>query len=561
MRKKRICCVILALMLILCENFQMIYAKDNEAEKYDRGDWIQQHMDYSMSEQYTKEIVRGFRGSLYQAVSEIKNDKLIRGYSTLDAVNKVMDYDLDLSKKDEYQLLLAQILFSYEGAASIEEVYMQNMANAFIKIGELIEMYDAADNLIDNDQLNAILDMLRSAESVKKINEACEKFIDFTGDEKFDKLISDDWIDYFDECKYLTNVLVSYLKEIRNGSKKTFQEIALYVATGEAYAKTSDTFGDILLYMRKNIDIPSDEERFQPIATSNLVSDQMILNLIGADGVKFANVLDTPVVLKDMAEALEEFYDLIQNYRDQNSQKIIDIVVENFRESNKNFVFKIGSHTVDAFLNCLPIFSQYEQLKSLFSTGQAIIHLFTSIDDEQYLENMVLKLYCISYIEYLAVDSIASNKSGWTTGAIKIENGIASMENTGKMTEEELEDYQFQRASTFDEAVGVYKSISLVAIDYARKYYFTLRSSENMSFFRNRNKIKEYDEILQKLNDQKQEINKIHCHTVKVDKDEAMGDAGNISELIKNIRADKGESNEGETNKENANEGDIYEWY
>ena len=89
------------------------------------SEWIQLHKDYANSTLFKDQVTQEFHGALGTAIEDIKKDKLITSYNTLDSINKILGFDLDLSDVQEYELLLAQILFSRNGVESIENIYSE----------------------------------------------------------------------------------------------------------------------------------------------------------------------------------------------------------------------------------------------------------------------------------------------------------------------------------------------------------------------------------------------------------------------------------------------------
>lgn len=493
-------------------------------EDYARSEWIEQHIEYAASDEYQKEIVRGFTGSLNDLFADIKNDDVISSYSTLDSINQILSFDLDLSETQEYELLLGQIFFSYVGEDAIEEIYAENMTKAVIMLGEIILMLDDFKQIGDSEQLEGILNALKSSKGVDAMNAACDRFFNFV-----------DGYDNIDIKEHLTG---SIKKESFNLAwdvtidsldlvTTTLKELTMYIAAGEAYSQTSDAFGEVLLGMRRKINVSSDNPVFEPIATKDLVTNEVIWNLTTPNDSPFPDPLNTPVVLKDLANAIENFYTSIETYKNESSDYIAQKAIEDLKDGAVNDVLiNNGENAALSLSSCLPIVREYKIIKDILSTGQSLIDLMTSIDDQEYLGTMFIRLYCISYLHYLAVDNLAGDPQSWESVPWGYNSTPGMILETNE--NQDLYEYQFERATSFDEAVNVYKSISIVAAEYALKYsniflgeaLAELNEYDNggfpEQFLKNRDKLVEavndYKNTVVKLESQRTEIQAISCH-------------------------------------------------
>lgn len=491
-----------------------------------RAEWIKQHMEYAVSDEYQSEIVPGFIGDLNDLFVEIRDSDMIKAYSTLDSVNQILDFDLDLSESQEYELLLAQIFFSYIGEDAIEEIYAENLAKTVIILGDAVLPLDDLKKVADSDQLKAILDTIKGAKGVEEINKSCEEFFNFwNGCDNLNikKFIAENI------PKESFNLAWDMTVDSLDLVQTTLKELTMYVAVGEAYAQTSDAFGNMLLAMRQKINVPSDNPEFNPVLISSnqhIMTNEFVWNLMGTGSHSIPNPLSDPVVLKDLATAIENFYTSIQTYKNNDASYIAQSAISDLVDGTVHDVLVNNcANAAVSLLSCLPIIKQYKQIKDILSTGQAAIDLLTSIDDQEYLGTMVLRLYCISYLQFFTVDSIASPSSSWSTIPLSIEE-IRTGATLGTADPQKLREYQFSKATTLDEAVSVYKSISSVAADYAVKYFdiflvdavseLEAYDSNGFHFIEYRDRLVEtvnaYKNAIKKMEDQKAEILAIACH-------------------------------------------------
>lgn len=510
-----------------------------------RAEWIEQHMEYAASEEYQTEIVGGFSGSLNELFVDIKNDDAIRSYSTLDSINQILSFDIDLSESQEYELLLGQIFFSYIGKDAIEEIYAENMTKAVIMLGDEILNLDDFKQIGDSDQLSAILDALKSSKGVDAMNAACDSFFNFV-----------DGYNNLDIKKHLANnikkesfnlawdVVIDGLDLV----KTTLKELTMYVAVGEAYSQTSGAFGEVLVEMRRKINIDSDNPVFKPIPTKDLVTNEVIWSLTTPNDSLFHDPLNTPVVLKDLATAIENFYTSIETYKNADSAYLAQDAIADLKDGAVNDVLiNNGVNAMVSLFSCLPIVREYKIIKDILSTGQSLIKLMTSIDEREYLGTMFIRLYCISYLHYLSVKNLAGTPKSWESVPLGYEHTSGTILITNE--NQDLRGYQFKRATSFDEAVNVYKSISVVAADYALKYVniflgeaiAELNTYDDGGFFeqflKNRDKlvqtVNDYKNTVVKLESQRAEIQTISCHNSDLQYDSVNDEA------IYNVKASK----------------------
>ena len=462
--------------------------------------YIKQHMSYADSKEYRNTILQRFNDCLMMAVDDAKENKGITSYNTLDGINKIMElkmYEFDTT--DDYELLLAQIFFSSIGEESIEDAYLKYFAEALAKIyDKLMEIPDFIDFLGDQKKtFESIVQDIKTGDpkDIEFINDMKRLFnyIDGYDDINFKEKIANEFND-----ENLFSFVIDTSADVADHLYNTASEVIMYGVTGEAYLRTSDMFGQVILNMRKNIAIDSENELFKPFPTSDkLVSDYSIARILGMTDLEYKDPLQNNIRLRDIAISLEEFYSCITDYRMGDASTIANNAIESMLEGSANVVLSNSTEATISLFKCLPVIREYEFFKKITGTGQALIDLFSSIDDYAYDGTMLLRLYCMEYIHYLTVDNLAGNPSSW--------------ENVPLLSSLSLEDYQFERAVQFDEAINIYKSIQIVAADYAENYAKNCLKMTSSS-----KKTSLYSLIATCSATSKFEIEDIHCHSVSL---------------------------------------------
>lgn len=338
---KRMVSFVLMLIMVLNGSFiwanvQNIYAAETELTNVSCSEWIREHREYVSSEEFNNEIVRGFSGELYKIFEKVRKDKTISSYNTLDSVNKILEFDLEgISDTQEYELLLAQIFFNYNGDQTIQNTFEESMADTILQLGELLVLDKGAklQNVLDKDTRDSVKAILQSLRILSP------------GDKRYDKELNGlfDLIAGYDNIEFRKNFMhscKSAKQEFIFGVAldeaelldMEFRELIMYLAVGEAYSKTSGTFGNVLLSIRSNIGIRSKNPMFDPYMDNNLVTEEQIWDLTSTNNSKWQDPLNAPVRLSDLAAAIENFYLSIEKYKSGNAEALADQSIEDLAE-------------------------------------------------------------------------------------------------------------------------------------------------------------------------------------------------------------------------------------
>lgn len=465
--------------------------------------YVKEHLDYINSSQFKYEIVQGFNGELNNTLQTIKNNKEIKGYKTLDSINKVLGFDLKgISDTQEYELLLAEILFSYSGKQSVEEIYKENMAKVITDISKSIVNYVADDDIKKklSDDLHKLGTLaIDTSEYSKKLDE----FFDIAG-EHYEGISKKQWLQEFNETSvgFATSVIVDEAWLVQH----SFKEFVMYMAAGEAYLNTSDAFGEMLLTLRRKIAVQSNDAKFLVEGYyPDAVTEKELLIKLGVDTYPFSDPLNKPIVLSELAMAIENFYNNLEMYEKDGAKSLADNTIANLAEGTGDILVRNGSQMVLSMLQCLPVIKQYKTLQNIFATGQSLIDFATGINEREYWGSMFIRLYCIAYIHYLTVQEISGINAVWP--GKEVDWGILLTDPT----EDDIiahEQFKFMKATQFDASVKFYKSILKVAIEYGRKYHKTYLDSKLIS---PNDKTRSVQRDIQ-LSKQKNVIEKIKCH-------------------------------------------------
>lgn len=436
-------------------------------QSFTRTEWINKHKEYAQSDRYQSQIRQGFSGALEDALEDVKNNGMITAYNTLDSVNKILDFDLDLSESQEYELLLGQILFSRSGVESIEGVYEEYLADAVVDFTEVFLKLPELASEQDKDKI----------ESYLQIKDTVAALINGTSDissemnnllNQMEKVKSVDFSKSFLEAcdKAGIQFAAGLMEDQFDLTYGTMKDVVLYLAAGEAYCNTSDTFADMLISLRKHINIPSENPLFEPYPVKEAVVDESeIVRLLGiGEGYdeKRANPLNSPIYLSTLATAIEDYYMSLEKYRQEGARSIALNSAAEYVEGTADNLLDNSIDVAISLFDCLPVVKEFSAIKDFFQGAQFVIDRFTGIDDRAYLGTMVMRLYAIVYIHYLTVDNLAGDADAW--GMRRTENSV---------NQELDEDAQFADATRFDESVAVYRAILSVAAEYAREYYTT----------------------------------------------------------------------------------------
>ena len=455
-----------------------------------RKEWVNKHVAYASSELYKSTVKQCFNGALGNALSDIKGNGSITAYNTLDSINSILDFNLDLTDVEEYELLLAQILFSRTGTTTIDEIYDEYLSSNIITICEfLLENVPEMATPEIKKQIEKLKGLSKSDTQYSKIlNQIFSEFNNYD-DLNFGK----ECIEAFDSAglNFAANFLSS---EIENATD-TLSQAIVYMAAGEAYCNTVTSFGDMLIALRKRIAIPSDNPLFEPYSSNDkIVNERMLRTVLGISD----DPLNTPIYLSALATAIENFYTQLEAYKTGKAKTVADNAMVTFVEGTASNLVNAELEVALSLFECLPVVKEFTAIKALFNGTQFAMDVFTSIDDRAYLVPMVMRLCGIAYIHYLTVDDLAKSANSWGEAYYPLPVGLVFDENR-----------QYGQATLFDEAIQTHKAIWEVAMVYAKEYYATYLNSKLIA---PTSKIQISYKILE-LNKQKELLSKnICCH-------------------------------------------------
>lgn len=415
----------------------------------ERESWYNSHAAYARSEHFREDVVQGFTGEIQQTLETICDNPIIPIYRTMDSVQKLFHFDTDITETQEYELLLAQVLFTRTGVQSIESLYREYVPKSLIQVCDLYMGVLEESTTIDGAKIESYK---KALQNLKGLSTGSIGYSDAVNE----LLLALDGLGpIYDENELVKALesakftfLVSFVSNQIGTTIDTFKELALYLASAEAYCQTADTFGQMLLEMRKHINIYSTDERFRPyLSAGQLVDDYMIWEKLGID---HANAVNCPVYLSHLAKAIEDYYLMLEQSKNGDADSIgLQMLADYVDETGSNLL--IAEHEVAwSLLNCIPFVRLAHHIRSLYDGYKFAIDVFTDIDEKEYHGITVQRLYAISYVHYLTVKDLSRS--------------VPSMEDGA--SEQECYDW----ATMFDEAVTVYRSILSTAADYSLEY-------------------------------------------------------------------------------------------
>ena len=440
-----------------------------------KSEWITEHIQYAKSETYQRQVVNGFSGELQIAFDEIKDDWTDGSYNTLEKINAALDLDMNaLNETEEYELLLTQILFSRNGVTSIDEMYSNYLTEASVEILKVLFMNEEFTAGVDDAALAEMNDKIQKLDSALGYNSDNLKTFQREMEElltEFNSLglqLKDTCLD--DLHQFLSIGAEFTIDEI-NMYCDTTKECIMYLAAAEAYAKTSDAFGEMLVYMRSYIDIPSTVIELKPVSVR--ISQNDIANMLGLEMTGYGNNIiknpfNVPFTVGEFSKAIENFYTAMEKSRTEGYKHIGLEAVSSLKTGTVENVFGVGKAAVQWIFEKISDVNILGPIKDLFNGTEFVIKNFTGIDEKANHATMVKRLYCMERIHYLTVNGLAENTETW--GMVNSMDGLVLDRND-----------QYDDAVCFDEAVAVYRAIRAVAAEYAKAYY-NVMILENFSF-------------------------------------------------------------------------------
>ena len=473
--------------------------------------YIKEHMDYANSDAFKKEIVPGYGPLLRSILDDVNDNKAVSSYKFLSDVSDMVSLKFkNLNTTEEYELLLAQILFNTESKNAVAKSYEEYLAEEISTLGDLlIDGKTFADSIgpATREKIRSVLASISAADpGSQEFNQKCGRL--------FDILDGYDDVDlasrFLEKVKgtggdFLTGFAIDEAKQVCD----TMSEYFMYLAAGEAYAKTSDAFGTIILEMRRSLPVSSENNTlFNPVSKPT-IQEKPLLRALGLDKYTGPTLTSSdphaPIQLAEIARALEKFYTNITDYKNEGAEAIAENALEGFIDGSAEALLDNSIQAAISVFSGLPIVREYEVIKTALSTGKFAVDVLTNVDDQAYLGSTLLRLCALSYILHPTIEKIAGTPADWNTQQV-----LSPLQKSVS-----LEDYQFNRAVDFDESINIYKSILSVASDYGESYARACLTAANKSIL-NLNKsetVSWYSTAISAAIAQKAACKEIHCHT------------------------------------------------
>ena len=473
--------------------------------------YIKEHMEYASSDAFKKEIVPGYGPLLRSILDDVNDNKAVSSYKFLSDVSDMVSLKFkNLDTTEEYELLLAQILFNTESKNAVAKSYEEYLAEEISTLGDLLIDGKTFADSISSDTREKIRSVLASISAAdpgsQEFNQKCGRL--------FDILDGYDDVDlasrFLEKVKgtggdFLTGFAIDEAKQVCD----TMSEYFMYLAAGEAYAKTSDAFGTIILEMRRSLPVSSKNNTlFNPVSKPT-IQEKPLLRALGLDKYTGPTLTSSdphaPIQLAEIARALEKFYTNITDYKNEGAEAIAENALEGFIDGSAEALLDNSIQAAISVFSGLPIVREYEVIKTALSTGKFAVDVLTNVDDQAYLGSTLLRLCALSYILHPTIEKIAGTPADWNTQQV-----LSPLQKSVS-----LEDYQFNRAVDFDESINIYKSILSVASDYGESYARACLTAANKSIL-NLNKsetVSWYSTAISAAIAQKAACKEIHCHT------------------------------------------------
>lgn len=473
--------------------------------------YIKEHMEYASSDAFKKEIVPGYGPLLRSILDDVNDNKAVSSYKFLSDVSDMVSLKFkNLDTTEEYELLLAQILFNTESKNAVAKSYEEYLAEEISTLGDLLIDGKTFADSISSDTREKIRSVLASISAAdpgsQEFNQKCGRL--------FDILDGYDDVDlasrFLEKVKgtggdFLTGFAIDEAKQVCD----TMSEYFMYLAAGEAYAKTSDAFGTIILEMRRSLPVSSKNNTlFNPVSKPT-IQEKPLLRALGLDKYTGPTLTSSdphaPIQLAEIARALEKFYTNITDYKNEGAEAIAENALEGFIDGSAEALLDNSIQAAISVFSGLPIVREYEVIKTALSTGKFAVDVLTNVDDQAYLGSTLLRLCALSYILHPTIEKIAGTPADWNTQQV-----LSPLQKSVS-----LEDYQFNRAVDFDESINIYKSILSVASDYGESYARACLTAANKSIL-NLNKsetVSWYSTAISAARAQEAACKEIHCHT------------------------------------------------
>lgn len=408
---------------------------DSTFEDYARTEWIEQHMEYAASDEYTDEIIGGYNNRMMAVFRDALDDEDIESYETRKTICAILNLDIELSEADMYELIIAEILYGERGQYITEETYNQNLQNSVANFAKvLVNMATSGDTAKDipADTFDSIKE---SYELLQTLNIGSEEY--GTTYNKFISLIKSNVKDLKSKLKteLAGDATFTGLGIVIDGAFEQYEaleDILSYINNYTAYQSTSKQTQEVLAYLAVNVLYMYD-------------------GLYGVDEfIDELGLWDSMTNWADFQAALISVMEAIAAYEQEGASAIAEYAVEREREAGYKFGAKalksVTVFAVEKAASCVPVINTILLVKNVtnvvISATVILDQIFTNVDEREYALDMLTKAYCISVMLDKTVDDCADC-----------------------MSEDD-----FYSTTVFDESVSIYKKNLLFASGYALKY-------------------------------------------------------------------------------------------
>ena len=336
----------------------------------------EEHLAYCESDKYSEDIT-GYFGVLTEIHEYTKEDSTMLKYSIVDDLKKMITLDLgNLTGREEYEVLLAEIMMNDASLSGINNLYKKNLKNSIIEVAKYIT--------------NQFTD-LAVDKSIQEPTKRMEELI-----VKMDELPypSDEFSKTYEEYKDIV-IKRADLKKAKkfssylgtaitagNSAYESTENLLTTIEYGEAYKCVSDEFVTVLKKFRDKL------------------NDKACVNEIK----KKYNITD-PFFVDAMTKATNDFIDKMEQYKESGSIKVAE---QALFEAGGKLVYDVGADKCSDFVR--GIFPLVNGTLIVSEAGQLVMDNNPSIDFDRiaYSGNMFARLY---YIEvFLLLDSFRLSK-------------------------------------------------------------------------------------------------------------------------------------------------------
>lgn len=428
--------------------------------------WVQQHKQYIGSDQYRKDIINGYSDYLYDIAKYDAGNTKVTAYNTLNTMKKFLGKE-NWGYKEEYEFILAQLMFNENSYKGIQENFTVNMLQNLSKGGKyIIEYLEKTINMGiasgDAKDLERIKELFNKMEELswksKEYNDAYSEY----------KTLVNKHMTSKDALKTLSkkfNIAASTYEVVMNTASDTLE----YIAYGEAYMSISDDMQAILRLM------------YYEVGQNMLENDE--------EGLMF---IESLIQYEYLSQALEESIIAWEEYKEDKNAAITHFVGHKVGEETVNQILDVA---ITGVMSKLPVLKAFAILREGLDAGMDFVDVLSNIDDYAYAGNMVGRLYYFTKVMYDVVDECGDNLKG---------------------TDEHNLDKAFYYASVFDEAVSMYRTTVCLVSDYAISFEESNLQNELKKMFPNQEKVSWYSSAISMAATQKMLAEQIYCHNTEI---------------------------------------------